>query len=168
MILIYQSHFLLDCRMYLKIVCNKRKSVIHILYMKEKILTKKELKDLLKDLKSLSDLYSNKVRSLLSNLLRDVLAAFILVGITLFSKATELLKLFENKLIQYVFIAFGGYFIISAIFQMITDFYDIRRSSKEFDYWKNVSREYMSQKKILKLISQKRSIKGQEGALSYT
>lgn len=106
----------------------------------------KELKDLLKDLKSLSDLYSNKVRSLLSNLLRDVLAAFILVGITLFSKATELLKLFENKLIQYVFIAFGGYFIISAIFQMITDFYDIRRSSKEFDYWKNVSREYMSQK----------------------
>ena len=45
-----------------------------------------------------------------------------------------------------MFIAFGGYFIISAIFQMITDFYDIRRSSKEFDYWKNVSREYMSQK----------------------
>ncbi|GHT36709.1 hypothetical protein FACS189435_0220 [Bacteroidia bacterium] len=106
----------------------------------------KELKDLLKDLKSLSDLYSNKVRSLLSNLLRDVLAAFILVGITLFSKATEILKLFENKLIQYVFIAFGGYFIVSAIFQMITDFYYIQRSSKEFDYWKNVSREYMSQK----------------------
>ena len=106
----------------------------------------KELKDLLKDLKSLSDLYSNKVRSLLSNLLRDVLAAFILVGITLFSKATEISQLFENKLIKYVFIAFGGYFIVSAAFQMIIDFSDIRRSSKEFDYWKNVSREYMSHK----------------------
>lgn len=106
----------------------------------------KELKELLKDLKNLSDLYSNKVRSLLSNLLRDVLAAFILVGITLFSKTTEIANLFENQLIRYVFIAFGGYFIVSAIFQTITDFYDIRRSSKEFDYWKNVSREYMSHK----------------------
>jgi hypothetical protein len=104
----------------------------------------KELKDLLKDLKSLSDLYSNKVRSLLSNLLRDVLAAFILVGITLFSKTAEISNLFENKLIGYVFIAFGWYFIASAGFQMATDFFDMRRSRKEFDYWKNVSREYMS------------------------
>lgn len=104
----------------------------------------KELKDLLKDLKSLSDLYSNKVRSILSNLLRDVLAAFILIGITLFSKTTEISNLFENKLIKYVFIAFGGYFIISVLFQIIIDLYDIRRSSKEFDYWKIVSREYMS------------------------
>lgn len=110
-----------------------------------KDLYQKELKDLLKDLKALTDLYSNKLRSLLSNLLRDVLAAFILVGITLFSRATEIQKLFENSLIKYVFMAFGRYFIISAIFQFITDFFDIYRSNKEFDYWKNISREYMSQ-----------------------
>lgn len=104
----------------------------------------KELKDLLKDLKSLTDLYSNKVRSLLSNLLRDVLAAFILVGITLFSKTEEIARLWDNELIRYVFMAFGCYFVISAAFQSITDFYDIRRSEKEFDYWKNVSRAYMT------------------------
>ena len=72
------------------------------------------------------------------------MAAFIIIGITLFSKTTEIDNLFENKLIKYVFIAFGGYFILSVLFQAIIDLYDIRRSSKEFDYWKNVSREYMS------------------------
>ncbi len=109
-----------------------------------KDLYQKELKDLLKDLKSLSDLYSNKLRSLLSNLLRDVLAAFILIGITLFSKVTEINSLFKNKLIDYIFIAFALYFALSAIFQSIVDFYDVRRSRKEFDYWKNVTKEYMS------------------------
>ena len=111
-----------------------------------KDLYQKELKDLLKDLKTLSELYSNKLRSLLNNLLRDVLAAFILVGITLFSRTTEIENLFSNKLIEYVFLAFGGYFIISAIFQLVADVFDIHRSNKEFDYWKNVSREYMPQK----------------------
>lgn len=104
----------------------------------------KELKELLKDLKNLSELYSSKVRLLLNNLLRDVLAAFLLVGITLFSKAEEISKLLDNTLIWYVFVAFGCYFITSAIFQMITDIFDMRRSRREFDYWKNVSREYMS------------------------
>ena len=115
-----------------------------------KDLYQKELKDLLKDLKTLSELYSNKLRILLSNLLRDVLAAFILVGITLFSKTTEIEKLFENKLIRYVFLGFGLYFIISAIFQLITDIFDIYRSNKEFDYWKNVSKEYMTQEEFKK------------------
>jgi hypothetical protein len=111
-----------------------------------KDLYQKELKDLLKDLKTLSELYSNKLRSLLSNLLRDVLAAFILVGITLFSKTNEISKLIENKLIKYVFVAFGFYFILSAVFQIVTDIFDVVRSNKEFDYWKNISREYMPQK----------------------
>ncbi|MGL4368026.1 MAG: hypothetical protein ACRCTQ_07105 [Brevinemataceae bacterium] len=104
----------------------------------------KELKDLLKDLKSISDLYSSKVRALLSNLLRDVLAAFILVGITLFAKTSEMTQLTDNKLIRYVFIAFGFYFIVSVICQAVTDVFDIIRSRTEFDYWKNITREYMS------------------------
>ncbi|MBC7457672.1 MAG: hypothetical protein H7235_05295, partial [Bdellovibrionaceae bacterium] len=48
----------------------------------------KELKDLLKDLRAQSDLYSQKIRGLLSNFLRDVLAALVLVGFTIFTKFT--------------------------------------------------------------------------------
>jgi hypothetical protein len=130
----------------IKEATNQAKERYSFIIYDRKDLYQKELKDLLKDLKTLSELYSNKLRSLLGNLLRDVLATFILVGITLFSKTTEITKLFENKLIKYVFIAFGVYFIVSAIFQLITDVFDVYRSNKEFDYWKNISREYMPQK----------------------
>lgn len=110
-----------------------------------KDLYQKELKELLKDLKVISDLYSGKVRTLLSNLLRDVLAAFLLVGITLFSKSTEIEKLISSNLINYIFKAFAVYFLLSAIFQFVVDFFDIIRSENEFSYWKNVSKEYMTQ-----------------------
>jgi hypothetical protein len=130
----------------IKEATNQAKERYSFIIYDRKDLYQKELKDLLKDLRTLSELYSNKLRSLLSNLLRDVLAAFILIGITLFSRATEIAKLFENKLIEYVFIVFGVYFTISAFLQLITDIFDIFRSNKEFAYWKNISREYMSKK----------------------
>lgn len=103
-----------------------------------------ELRNLLKDIKSISELYSSKVRSLLSNLLRDLLATIILIGITLFSQASDVNKLFENKLISYAFFAFGIYFTLSAILQIIMDYIDTKRSINEFDYWQNISREYMT------------------------
>lgn len=115
-----------------------------------KDLYQKELSDLLNDLKNLSELYSKKVRSLLSSLLRDTLAAFLLIGITLFSKSTEITALFESNLLVYIFRAFSIYFIISAVFQFVVDFYDIFRTDKEFDYWRNVSKEYMSEQDFKK------------------
>lgn len=104
----------------------------------------KELKDMLKDIKSTTDLFSNKIRSILGNLMRDVLAALILIGITLFSKVTEVNALFDNNLISYVFKAFGVYFWCSAILQTIFDCVDINRSFKELDYWGNITRSYIS------------------------
>ena len=106
-----------------------------------KDLYQKELKDILKDIKELTDIISAKIRTLLSNLLRDFLATIILVGITLFSKVDEMK---DNKLISCVFISFGIYFLISAAFQSVVDSFDIYNSYKELDYWKLISREYMS------------------------
>ncbi len=108
----------------------------------------KELKDMLKDIKSITDLFSNKIRSILGNLMRDVLAALILIGITLFSKVTEVNALFDNNLISYVFKAFGIYFWCSVVLQIIFDYVDINRSFKELDYWKNITRSYISADKF--------------------
>ena len=105
----------------------------------------KELKDLLNDTKKLCDSFSSKIRGVLSNLLRDVLAAFIMIGITQLSKVTELQQLRENNLIKYVFLAFGCYFIISAIFQLLIDTLDVVRSYNELKYWKTITKEYMMQ-----------------------
>lgn len=108
----------------------------------------KELKDLLKDVKNITDLFSSKIRNILANLLRDVLAALILIGITLFSKVSEVSALSDNHLISYVFKAFGIYFWSSAILQTIFDYIDINRTFMELDYWKNITRSYISTSKF--------------------
>lgn len=114
----------------------------------------KELKDLLKDIKNITDLFSSKTRSILANLLRDILAALVLIGITLFSKVSEVSALSENHLICYVFKAFGFYFWFSAILQTIFDYIDIKRSYMELDYWKNITRSYISTSKFNEYKSQ--------------
>lgn len=109
-----------------------------------KDLYQKELKDLLKDIKSLTEIFSSKVRGLLSNFLRDILATFVLIGITIFSKVSDITNLFSNGLIKYVFMAFGIYYLFSAVIQLAVDCFDIIRSNTEFNYWKMITREYMS------------------------
>ena len=104
----------------------------------------KELKELLNDTKKICDSYSSKIRGVLSNLLRDVLAAFIMIGITQLSKVNELQGLEKNNLIKYVFVAFGWYFIASALFQLIIDVIDVFHSYKELIYWKDLTKEYIT------------------------
>ena len=103
-----------------------------------------ELKDLLKDMKSLGDAYSSKLRSIIMSFSRDFLAALLTIGITLFSRYNDLNNLSSLGLLKYVFIAFGVYVIISMLIQVICDICDLLSSDKEFDYWKKVTREYMS------------------------
>ena len=105
----------------------------------------KELRDLLKDLKIVSDLYSTKARGLLSNLLRDVLAGLLLIGITILSKVENINSVAQNPLINLIFKAFAIYFILSILYQSIFDFVDIIKTKNEFIYWKQTSREYISE-----------------------
>jgi len=108
----------------------------------------KELRDLLKDLKNLSDLYTTKVRSLLSNLLRDVLAGLILIGITILSKVDLNSISSANSIIDLVFKAFAAYFVISIAYQSIFDLIDIRKTKRELIFWKKTSREYISDREF--------------------
>jgi hypothetical protein len=105
----------------------------------------KELRDLLKDLKTVSDLYSTKARGLLSNLLRDVLAGLLLIGITILSKVDNVNSVAQNPVINLVFKAFAIYFILSILYQAIFDLVDIIKTKNEFIYWKQTSREYISE-----------------------
>ena len=103
----------------------------------------KELQRFLKELHTLCDSYSTKVRSLLGNFLRDALAGLLTVAITIFARIKELEKLDSGNILNYIFYAFGAYLLISCIAQAIVNWLDLRRSEKEIDYWKSVSREYM-------------------------
>jgi hypothetical protein len=101
----------------------------------------KELKDLLKDLRSQSDLYAAKIRTLLSNFLRDTLAAIVLIGFTIFTKFTDNSFLNKNNMLDGVFYALGLYYLISMVMQAAVDYSDIRVTENELKYWKNVSKE---------------------------
>lgn len=103
----------------------------------------KELQQFLKELHTLCDSYSTKVRSLLGNFLRDALAGLLTVAITVFARIRELEKLDSGNVLNYIFYAFGAYLLISCIAQAIVDWKDLSQSEKEIEYWKSVSREYM-------------------------
>lgn len=104
----------------------------------------KEVRDLLKDIKSQSDLYSSKIRSLVNNLLRDVLAGFILIGFTLLPKVSEITKLVKaDNYFMLIFRALSIYYLVSVLIQVAIDVTDMIISKKEIKYWKNVSRNYI-------------------------
>jgi len=101
----------------------------------------KELNSLLKDVKSQSELHATKIRNLLSNLLRDVLAAIVLVGFTLFSKVSDIVQLNESHLLVYIFTGLGIYYIVSIALQATIDLVDVWTSKQEMFYWENVTKE---------------------------
>ncbi|WP_146198798.1 hypothetical protein [Pararcticibacter amylolyticus] len=124
----------------------------------------KELKDLLKDLRAQSDLYSLKIRNLLNNFLRDVLATSVLIGFTIFTKFSDNIGLDKHKLLNYVFGGLSAYFILSILFQAAVDITDLIITNKELIYWKRASKELISEKEFnlhynSSLKSRKRSIR---------
>jgi len=117
-----------------------------ILERKDKYIS--ELKDLLKDIRNQSDLYSQKIRTLLNNLLRDVLAAVVLVGFTLFTKFSDNIQLDKELLLTYVFNGLALYYLISIVFQAIVDITDMHVSNRELLYWKKTTKELLPEKEF--------------------
>lgn len=132
-----------------------------ILERKDKYIS--ELKDLLKDIRSQSDLYSQKIRNLLNNLLRDILAAILLVGFTLFTKLSDNLQLDKADLIKYVFYTLAIYYITSIFLQCIVDIADIEVSKKEMLYWKTTANELLPSGEVETRIEE--SLKGRRKSL---
>lgn len=105
-----------------------------ILERKDKYLA--ELKDLLKDIRTQSDLYSQKIRNLLNNLLRDILAAVVLIGFTIFTKFSDNIQLDKERLLSFVFTGLAIYYLLSIVLQTVVDIVDVQVSKREMLYWK--------------------------------
>ena len=132
-----------------------------ILERKDKYIS--ELKDLLKDIRNQSDLYSQKIRNLLNNLLRDVLAALVLVGFTLFTKLSDNIQLDKAALIDYVFYALSIYYVVSIVLQTVIDVADIEISKREMLYWKTTANELLPANEVETRINE--SLKGRRISL---
>lgn len=114
----------------------------------------KEVRDLLKDVRSQADLYAEKTRSILGSLLRDTLAALFLLTLTIMSRAGRNLDAIFAPEVAMMFNLVGVYLIASAFLQGVVHGRDVYLSRKEIDYWSSVSRRYMNSEEIRKHINE--------------
>ena len=158
-----QISFVKGLEKHLPSALSQAQSRYNFIILDRKDLYLKELKDLLKDIKGQSDLYSVKIRTLLSNLLRDSLAAIFLIGFTIFTKFSDSLQLDKVKLLDYVFDGLALFYIVSISYQVFVDIFDIRVSKNELLYWKNAVRELLPETEFNSHIS--KSLKGRRRSL---
>ncbi|MFW1886444.1 hypothetical protein ACG91E_20300 [Acinetobacter nosocomialis] len=106
----------------------------------------KEMRDLLKDMKSQADMYAAKVRDLVSSLTRDILGILIFVALSFISKfdTNNLTKLI-NSIELATFLKFlSGYLILSCTLQLISHYRDANLSYDESKQWLGILQNYTS------------------------
>lgn len=140
----------------LSIALEQAKDSYHFVILERKDAYHKELRELMKDLKSQSDLYAAKVRDLVNSLGRDVLGIFILIGVSLISKIDKQnITIILNSQEVSLFMKFlAGYFFISFLANIASTWKDVDLSSKDLQAWLPSLRNYTTLKDIEEKVQQ--------------
>lgn len=117
----------------------------------------RERRDLLKDLREQADLYASKTRLLISGLLRDALAAFVFAALALTAKVGLDPNGVSPDVVSYFFSALAGYFVIAALLQSSSAWWDVKLADKELKSWSNVTRDYLSAEEVNRYIDKELS-----------
>ncbi|WP_455811842.1 hypothetical protein [Pseudomonas graminis] len=106
----------------------------------------KEMRELLKDMRSQADLYAAKVRDLVSNITRDILGVLAFVGFSFISKfdPTRLRGLLDSPELAILVKFLAGYLMLSCVLQIIAHLRDARLSRLENQNWLRVLQRYTS------------------------
>ena len=110
----------------------------------------KELRDLLKDVQQQASLFSHKIRLILNGLLRDVLAALLLISLGLFSRIGRTEQVLASKEADLMLKALAVYLIISLILQLFVHLRDLYLSREELKYWTGATRSHLGMEDIEK------------------
>lgn len=106
----------------------------------------KEMRDVLKDMKSQADLYASKVRDLVNNASRDALGIIIFIGLSFVNKFDpgKLIILLGSKELSVFSKFLAVYLFLSCALQIITHVTDAYLSLKESEKWLLILRNYTS------------------------
>lgn len=106
----------------------------------------KELKDVMKDVRTQADLYASKVRDLVSTLLRDVLAVLFLVGVSLIAKlnTVEVATSVNSSQLFIFFKVLAIYFLVSMVLQIISHTRDLVLAKNECERWLQLTHDYLT------------------------
>lgn len=110
----------------------------------------KELKDVMKDVRTQADLYAGKVRDLVSTLLRDVLAVLFLVGVSLIAKlnTTEVATSVNSAQLFVFFKVLAIYFFFSMALQIISHTRDLVLAKNECEKWLQLTHDYLTKEVV--------------------
>lgn len=103
----------------------------------------KELREVLKDVQSQTRLYSDKLRSIMNSLLRDVLAALLLVSLGLFARIGRSHDVLGSHEAQLLFRALGFYLLTSFLLQAFVHLRDLHISDHEVREWAKQTRTHL-------------------------
>jgi hypothetical protein len=106
----------------------------------------KEMREFMKDMKAQADLYSTKVRDLVSALTRDILGLLVLVGFSFIAKfdLTKLQELNSSQAFKFLCCALAGYLVLSAGLLMYTSYRDANLGFSEIKNWFKILQNYTS------------------------
>ncbi|MEN4050196.1 hypothetical protein P9A10_16365 [Serratia marcescens] len=106
----------------------------------------KEMRELLKDMRSQADMYASKVRDLISNITRDILGILAFVGFSFLSKFDKknLMDLLDSHELSILVKFLAGYLLLSCILQISAHWRDSFLSTRESQRWLKVLQRYTS------------------------
>lgn len=106
----------------------------------------KEMRELMKDMKSQADLYASKVRDLVNSLTRDVLGMLVFLGFSFIGKfdREHLDTVLESNELSLLMKFMAGYLMMSYLLQLITHISDASLSFNESQKWLKVLQNYTS------------------------
>jgi hypothetical protein len=113
--------------------------------LEKKDLAAKELRDVLKEVRTQADLYAAKVRDLIAGFLRDFLASLLLIGVGVLARIDggKLHELAEFAPANIFFRTLSIYFVISAMAQIFIQKRDLQLTGNELTAWLSAAREYL-------------------------
>lgn len=107
----------------------------------------KEVRELMKDMKSQADLYAAKVRDLVNTLTRDALGMLVFIVFSFIAKFDKqnFQSLLESVELALLVKVLSGYLVLSFTFQFFAHWRDVSLADKESETWLDVLQHYSSQ-----------------------
>lgn len=106
----------------------------------------KELREIMKDVNTQATIYSDKVRSIVSNIARDVLGIFLFLGLGFIGKldSSELNHAIESNEFSLFSKFLSMYLLFSMVIQLVVNYRDSRLTYAEGRKWIKILRNYTS------------------------
>lgn len=108
----------------------------------------KEMRELMKDMKSQADLYAAKVRDLVNSITRDVLGVLVFIGFSFIGKFDHknLEQLLTSSELSLLVKILAAYLIMSCTLQLLAHWRDASLGYAESKKWLDVLQHYTSRK----------------------